>query len=442
MSGDHSKAAGRAVGVTVLTATMIAVADMIGTGVFTSLGFQVLGLDSGFALIMLWVIGGVVALCGALSYAELAAAFPRSGGEYNYLSRVYHPAVGFMSGWLSATVGFAAPIAAAALVFDEYLQGVWPGAPSYAGLALCWAVTFIHLAGLTPTTAFQNISTFFKIALILGLIVALFAMGEPQPISFAPTENTWTDLTSAPFAISLVFVMYSYSGWNASSYIAGEMRDPQRSVPRALLFGTLAVIALYVSLNFAFLYTTPIEKMAGEEEVALVVGAHVFGDTGGRIVAGLICFGLISTISALIWLGPRVTKAMGEDLPALGVFARTSEDGAPRAAILLQIIIVTALFLTQSFESVIQFIGFALTLSSFTAVLGVIVLRFTQPDLPRPFRVPLFPIVPGVFLAVAAFIMIFQLREKTTESLMGLLLLLVGLGLYFAASGLAKKQST
>lgn len=435
-----SDGAGAALRITVLTAVLIAVADMVGTGVFTSLGYQLFGLNTGFALLMLWVVGGVVALCGALSYAELAGAFPRSGGEYNYLSRVYHPAVGFMSGWLSATVGFAAPIAAAALALEQYFWGVFPdwrvglglseSSPPYLGVLVCWLITGVHLAGLKPTRAFQEWFTFFKIALILGLIVMLFALGEPQPISFAPQEGVFTELTSSAFAISLVFVMYSYSGWNASSYIAGEMRNPQRDVPRALVIGTLIVIALYVTLNFAFLYTTPFDAMRGKPEVALAVGDHVFGATGGAIVGGLICFGLISTISALIWLGPRVTKTMGEDLPALSLFARTSPGGAPSAAIVLQLAIVTVLALTQTFESVIQFIGFSLTLSSFVAVLGVIVLRFTQPELPRAFRVPLFPIVPGVFLAVAGWILFFQLREKPTESLLGLGLLAVGLCVY------------
>ena len=214
--------------VSTVTAAAIAVADMIGIGVFTSLGFQVSGIPSPFSVLMLWVVGGIAALCGALSYAELAAAFPRSGGEYNYLSRIYGQAVGFMAGWVSATVGFAAPVALAAMAFGEYFQGVVPGAPPLLlGLAATWVIAFVHVSGIKPGTAFHNASTALKLALIVVLIIAGLAFGEPQPISFAPTLKDLDYMTAAPFAVGLVFVMYAYSGWNAATYIAGEVRDPQ-----------------------------------------------------------------------------------------------------------------------------------------------------------------------------------------------------------------------
>jgi len=419
-------------GITAFTATAIAVADMVGIGVFTSLGFQVRDIESGFALLMLWITGGVVALAGALSYAELAAALPRSGGEYNFLSRIYHPSVGFMAGWLSATVGFAAPIALAAMAFGAYLKGIWPGAPSplVAALGLTWLISLVHLRGLKSSAAFQNWSTVFKVVLILGFIVAAFALGKPEPISFAPSWEGLSQMTTAPFAISLVFVLYSYSGWNASTYIVGEMRDPRRDVAVSLISATLVVIVLYVGLNAAFLYSTPIKMMAGELEVALIVGRHVFGDLGGRIVGALICFGLISAVSAMIWLGPRVTRAMGEDLPVLDFFARASRNGVPAAAIWLQLSVVTVLILTQSFESVLEFIQFSLTLSSFLAVLGVIILRWKRPDLPRPYRAWGYPATPMVFLAVTAFMLVYLLIERPIQSLAGLALLASGLLVY------------
>lgn len=419
-------------GITAFTATAIAVADMVGIGVFTSLGFQVRDIESGFALLMLWITGGVVALAGALSYAELAAALPRSGGEYNFLSRIYHPSVGFMAGWLSATVGFAAPIALAAMAFGAYLKGIWPGAPSplVAALGLTWLISLVHLRGLKSSAAFQNWSTVFKVVLILGFIVAAFALGKPEPISFAPSWEGLSQMTTAPFAISLVFVLYSYSGWNASTYIVGEMRDPRRDVAVSLISATLVVIVLYVGLNAAFLYSTPIKMMAGELEVALIVGRHVFGDLGGRIVGALICFGLISAVSAMIWLGPRVTRAMGEDLPVLDFFARASRNGVPAAAIWLQLSVVTVLILTQSFESVLEFIQFSLTLSSFLAVLGVIILRWKRPDLPRPYRAWGYPVTPMVFLAVTAFMLVYLLIERPIQSLAGLALLASGLLVY------------
>lgn len=436
-SRDAGRGGARAVaGVTAFTATTIAVADMVGIGVFTSLGFQVQGLPSAFSIMTLWVVGGIVALCGALSYAELGAALPRSGGEYNFLSRIYRPAVGFMSGWLSATVGFAAPVALAAMAFGIYFNGVFPGVFSTTTLALfaAWAIAFVHLMGIRHGSLFQNVSTVLKIALIVGFVIAGLVVGKPEQISFAPAEADWHHIFGAPFAIGLVFVMYSYSGWNASTYIISELKDPQRTVPVSLFTATLIVLILYVSVNAVFLYTTPMDKMAGQVEVALVSGTHIFGEDGGRIVGALICFGLISTISAMTWIGPRVTKVMGEDFPLLAIFAKESSGGVPVFAILFQLFIVTALILTQSFENVLDYIQFSLTLSSFLTVLGVIVLRFTHPDLPRPYRTWGYPVTPLIFLAVTFFMMAYLVVERPVQSFAGFATLLLGLAVYFLAS--------
>lgn len=418
--------------ITTFTASAIAVADMVGIGVFTSLGFQVADIQSGFSIMMLWIVGGVVALCGALSYSELAAALPRSGGEYNFLSRVYTPALGFMAGWLSATVGFAAPIALAAMAFGAYFNGVVPGAPApvLLALAVAWIVSLVHLTGIRHGSLFHNVTTILKVGLILAFIIAGFALGTPQDISFAPSAADFSHMTGAPFAIGLVFVMYSYSGWNASTYIIGEIKDPQRSVPRSLFAATLVVLLLYVALNAVFLYTTPISVMAGQVEVALVAGTHIFGDAGGRIVGALICFGLISTISAMVWIGPRVTKVMGEDIPLFAIFARETSRGVPATAILLQLAIVTGLIMTQTFESVLNYIQFSLTLSSFLTVLGVIVLRRTHPDLPRPYKTWGYPVTPIIFLAVTAFMLAYLVIERPWHSLAGLATLAAGLVIY------------
>lgn len=422
-------------GITTFTASAIAVADMVGIGVFTSLGFQVQDITSAFSVILLWLVGGVVALCGALSYGELAAALPRSGGEYNFLSRIYHPAVGFMSGWLSATVGFAAPIALAAIAFGAYFDGVLPGlvSPLWLGLGATWLIAFVHLAGVRHGSAFQNVSTILKVVLIVAFIVAGFAFGKPESISFAPSAVDLKHITGAPFAIGLVFVMYSYSGWNAQTYIIGEIREPQRTVPRSLFIATFIVLLLYVGLNALFLYTTPMEKMAGQVEVALVVGKHIFGNFGGQIVGGLICLGLVATISSMTWIGPRVTKVMGEDLPLFGIFARTTRNGVPATAIMLQLLIVTLLILTQSFEHVLNYIQFSITLSAFLTVLGVMVLRRSQPELARPYRTWGYPVTPVIFLAVTGFMMFYLLTERPVQSFAGLATLVVGLGVYFFA---------
>jgi APA family basic amino acid/polyamine antiporter len=420
--------------VSAVTAAAIAVADMIGIGVFTSLGFQVRGLPSAFSLLMLWIVGGVTALCGALSYAELAAALPRSGGEYNFLSRMYHPAVGFLAGWISATVGFAAPIALAAMAFGTYFEGAVPGSPPLLlGLALAWIVSLVHLTGVRQSGLFQNVSTAIKVVLIAGFIVAGFAVGTPQPISFAPSAQDVGYILSAPFAISLVFVMYSYSGWNAATYIINEVRDPEQSLPRSLLAATLIVLALYVALNAVFLHTTPMEKMAGQINVAQIAGAEIFGATGGRLVAALICIGLVSAVSAMTWIGPRVTMVIGEDVPSLRFFARTTKAGVPATAILFQLAVVTLLLFTQSFEAVIDYIQFSLAACTFLAVLGVIVLRITQPDLERPYRVWGYPLSPVVFLLVTGFMMFYMVTHRPMQSLAGALTMLAGLIVFAVA---------
>jgi basic amino acid/polyamine antiporter, APA family len=428
--------------ISTLTATAIAVADMIGIGVFTSLGFQVRGLPSAFSLIMLWVVGGITALCGALAYAELAAALPRSGGEYNFLSRIYHPAVGFLAGWISATVGFAAPIALAAMAFGTYFEGVFPGSPPLLlGLALAWAVSLVHLTGVRQGSWFQNISTAIKVVLIAAFVVAGFAIGTPQPISFAPSAQDIGYILSAPFAISLVFVMYSYSGWNAATYIINEVRDPEKALPRSLLAATLTVLVLYVALNAVFLYTTPMQKMSGQINVAQIAGAEIFGDAGGRAVAALICIGLVSAVSAMVWIGPRVNMVIGEDIPALRFFARTTRAGVPATAILFQLAVVNLLLFTQSFEAVIDYIQFSLTFCTFLAVLGVIVLRYTQPALPRPYRVWGYPVTPIVFLSVTGFMMYYLATQRPMQSLASVLTMLAGL-VVFGVSRLSVASSS
>src|SRR6195256_2873051 len=199
-----------------LTATCIVVANMVGTGIFTSLGFQVGGLPSGFVIMVLWAVGGLCAMCGALSYAEIGAALPRSGGEYHFLSEIYHPSVGFLAGWISATVGFAAPVAIAAMAFGTYFSEVLPGAnPLILSLAVVTICTLVLLRDLQLGSAFQNGSTILKVALVLVIIGAGLWVKATQPISFLPAKADGALILSGPFAISLYWVMYAYSGWNA-----------------------------------------------------------------------------------------------------------------------------------------------------------------------------------------------------------------------------------
>jgi basic amino acid/polyamine antiporter, APA family len=428
--------------ITWLTATSIVVADMVGVGVFTSLGFQVKDITSGFALLALWIVGGVVAMCGAICYAELALMFPRSSGEYNFLRRIYHPAFGFMAGFLSATVGFAAPTALAAMAFGVYFKSIIPGVnPLLPGLAVVWIISLVHLRGMQYGSAFQNLWTALKLLLIIGFLAAGLLYGDPQPISFAPSASDLNFMTSVPFAISLVFVMYSYSGWNAATYIIGEIQEPNRSLPRALFLGTLIVIGLYVGLNAVFLTVTPIQELAGQLNVAMIAGTHLFGEVGGRIVGMLICLGLVSSISAMMWIGPRVTMTMGEDMPLLRAFSRRSDKGVPANAIIFQLLIATLLLASQSYEAVLDFIQFSLTFCSFFTVLGVIKMRITDPNMPRPYRAWGYPVTPVVFLTVMLWMMYYLVLNRPVQSLAGFAMMLSGVAIYALSLFLSKSMS-
>jgi APA family basic amino acid/polyamine antiporter len=224
--------------------------------------------------------------------------------------------------------------------------------------------------------------------------------------------------------------MYSFSGWNAATYIIGEMRMPQQNLPRALLAGTLIVLMLYVALNAVFLYTTPVDKLSGQIDVARVAGSYIFGEIGGRIVGAMICIGLVSSISAMMWIGPRVMMTMGEDIPALRIFARKSSQGAPAYAILFQLAVANLMLFTRSFEAVLDFIQFALLFCSFFTVLGVIKLRVTRPDLRRPYRAWGYPLTPVVFLLATAFMMYHLLTERPLQSFLGILIMISGLLIY------------
>jgi len=376
----------------VTTATAIVIANMVGTGVFTSLGFQVMGVKSIFSLLMLWIIGGIMALCGALCYSELGAAIPRSGGEYTYLSKIYHPAVGFLSGFVSVFVGFAAPIALAAMALGGYFTTVFPWFDKiWVGAIVVILITIVHSINLLIGSRFQNVVTSIKVLLILVFIICGFVLGNHQTLSIMPVAGSWKEMSGAAFAISLIFVSYAYSGWNASAYIASEIENPQKNLPKSILTGTLIVMGLYVLLNFIFLYTVPIPEMADIQgnpviEIGSLSATKIFGATGGNIMSLIISILLISTISSMVFAGPRVTMVIGEDLSALKFFARKNKKGIPVIAIALQSTIALILIFTSTFSTVLTYLGFTLTLFTTLTVLGLFVLRFTKPELPRPFK--------------------------------------------------------
>ncbi len=426
----------------VVTCTAIVVANMIGTGVFTSLGYQVGPLPSGFAILVVWMLGAAFALCGALAYAELAAALPRSGGEYNFLTRIYHPAIGFMAGMVSATVGFAAPVALAAMAFAEYAHVLVPDLPvAMISIGIATLVAGMHAISIRSSQAFQNAFTALKISLILVLIGAGIAMGPSVEISFLPTVGDSELIASAPFAVALMYVMYSYSGWNASTYIIGEVRDPARNVPWSLILGTLIVGVIYVALNAVFLKTVPMTELAGRVDVANLAAAAIFGPTGGRWMAGLISLGLISAISAMTWAGPRVAATVGEDFRSLRVLAWRTRGGIPLVACAMQWLIVMALLLTTSFEDVLIYTQFALVACGLLTVVGVVVLRIREPAMARPFRCWGYPATPILFAAIAVFSLGYTAVERPLQAACGLGTLALGLAVYLAGREVGRWRS-
>ena len=428
---------------------------MIGTGVYISLAYQVgsFSLPNGspehptsvFPIVMLWVVGGVLALCGALCYAELATALPRSGGEYNFLSRIYHPMVGFCTGLSSASVGFAAPIAISALFFGRYLcrafpeiSGIVPNNTEHLlAFILVTVATVAHLRSIRFTGYFQAATTAMTVLLILAFVVFGFAATPAQPVTFLPQKTDWAVLLSISFGYSLIWVMYAYSGWNAASYIVEEVRHPAKALPRALILGTIFVTLLYVAVNTVFLYTTPLAALAAEQErggeVAHVAGIHIFGASGARIGSALICVGLVANVSGMMWVGSRVSEAIGSTYPVLGFLGRTSKTRVPYISLICQYAVVFVLLFFNP-DKIVNYVESVLLFWSLLAVLGVIVLRVREPNLPRPYRTWGYPVTPIVFAIVTVFCLVQTSQLHLRETLIGAATVLIGIPIYLWAS--------
>lgn len=425
------------------TGISVVVANMVGTGVFTSLGFQLLGIHSPFVLMMLWLVGGLTALCGALTYAELGANLPRSGGEYNFLSSLYHPCTGFISGWISATVGFAAPVALAAMTFGAYLSAVFPElSRTLAAVSLVTILTLAHCLSRKASSSVQQIFTALKLILIILFCAVILIWGtSPQSLNFAPQVGDEKLLFSGAFAVALIYVNYAYTGWNAATYVTGEMNNPQRSLPIILFIGTATVMALYLMLNFTFLSAAPISSLEGKLEIGVIVADAALGNNAGKVMGAVLAVLLISTVSAMTIAGPRVLQVIGEDFKVFAKLAQCNKQGIPATAVVFQGGLAVFFILSATFESVLIFSSFVLGINTLFAVLGVFVLRYKRLNIPGAYKTFAYPLAPLIYLSVTVWTLAYVLISRPQEGLLGLGIIALGAVTYILSDRANKTRN-
>mgnify|MGYP001032598360 FL=1 len=426
--------------------TNIVIANMIGAGIFTTSGLLMTDLKKPLLMLSLWAIGGVIALCGALSYGELGAAIPRAGGEYAFLSRLFHPVFGFLSGWVSFFAGFSAPIAASAIGFSEYLTRAFPGLlglglfhtpgeasalKKFYSILVIMLFTLIHARGIKVGARVQNFLTVLKVALIVGLIVAGFSSGQGSFDHLRAGGEFRFDFGGwKTIGLSLMWIMFAYSGWNAAGYIGSEVKNPQKNLPRSLILGTGIVLALYLLLNLFYVYAVSPDKMAGVISIGGLAAGSLFGRSFEGVLSVLISFALFSSLSAFIILGPRVYYAMSLD----GYFFPFASSVHPRhkvpsKSILLQGLIAAALVLFGTFDQILTYMGFSLGIFPILAILGVFKLRRSKAS---AYRLPGFPVVPVIYILAGISILILGFLERPVESSIAIVMVLVGIPVFFA----------
>ncbi len=442
----------------VRSAVALVVANVIGAGIFTTTGFQAADLGHPGVIFGLWIVGGVLALCGALCYAELGAAMPGAGAEYAYLRDTYGGVFGFMSAVVSLIAGFSAPIAAAAKSMVRYATHFFPVLDGGAGffgvtladvaaLGLVWLLIAVQLRGARAGMKVGDWLTVFKVVGLVVIIVAAFAVGRGSLSNLTEVSVVYDSLSTADrtaaLATSLVFVMFCYSGWNASAYVASEFENPQRDLPRGLLIGTAIVVVLYLLINAVYFYGAPVSELAGKVEVGLVASRHLFGPAGTNGVVIVLLVSLVASASAMTIAGPRVYYALGNDYP-LFAFLRTTNPrtGAPVTALLVQGVVTSGIILLGRVDQIQQYSGFTLTLFASLAVSCVIVLRIRRPDLVRPFKVFAYPLTPLLFLGVSGWMMFWALQGRPLESLLALATVALGGILFLVTNRKTTKATT
>jgi basic amino acid/polyamine antiporter, APA family len=421
---------------TVTAATVTVIANMIGTGVFTTTGLMA-GNGAGSGDILLaWVIGGVVALCGALCYGEVGANLPHSGGEYYYLSRLIHPSLGFMSGSVSLVVGFAGPIAASAIAMNLYVETVFPQWPVSAMAALVVLVlSLLHGLDLHLGSRFQNVITGVNLLLVVTFVgsVLYSTSGTGTRAAFQLHPDF---LMSPPFAVVLIFVAFAYSGWNSAAYIGTELKAPERTLPRSLVMGTTVVAVLYVLLNLSYLLVVPTQQLSGVEQVGHVVALKLWGAEIAEMVSMLIALTLFCQVSAMLMVGPRIVEAMARDGFLPTSLCRLNTKRVPSRAVALQALMAAALALTPSFAGLLVYIAF--TLNIFSALTVISLFRLRRQGRAR-FKICFgYPLTPLIYLGFTMWMTVWSIREEPIASLAGVATLAAGFILYLVRAKQAR----
>ena len=405
------------------TAASVVVANMIGTGVFTSLGFQLADITNTWSIIILWLIGGVIALIGAFSYAELGTHFRESGGDYIFLSKIFHPFAGYIYAWMSLVVGFSAPIAISALAMTSYLSPLNEDIfTDWFGIAIIIIVTLVHSVSIGQSGKFQNLSTILKIGFVCALIAIGFAY-IPQESNSLDFSNSWTSEWYLPaFAVSLIYVSYAYTGWNSAAYITGEIENPRVNLPKALIPATLFVTILYVLLQLVFLRHASVEQMSGQVEVATISFSNVFSNSGATWIPVFIGIQLVATISGYLWVGSRISYAMAKENPLWKFLVYENKNGIPIRSLWIQAAIAIALTLTGTFEQVLLYASFSLQLMGTLTVASVLWLKRNDDNYHSPGR----PFLQIIYILFSVWVLSFMLLEQPKESFIGLGIVAVG----------------
>lgn len=409
------------------TAAALVVSNMIGTGVFTSLGYQVAFLNNTITILLLWALGGLLALFGTFCYAELGNYYKESGGDYIFLSRAFHPILGYLTSWISLVVGFSAPVSLAALAMSKYLQIF--GWDLGSGFAI-WVIVLVAISqsiSLKSSSNFQNIFTVIKVLFVLGLIILGLSMAT-QGTSSLRWDSSWiSEIQHPSFAFSLVFVSFAYTGWNSASYIVSEIKNPKKNLSKALILGTLFVSTVYILLNFVFLKHASIAVLSNQEDVASIAAQNFLGSTGAKWVCFFISAQLIATISGYLWIGSRVCFATSKE-HKLWSFMNKSRNETPYIAVWVQALIAILIIASGGFAQIFIYASFVLQFISVIAIAAV----FRIPAKKRLlFKGNYFYIFPVIYIVFGVYICVFTFIQHPVESLLGLSTILTGLILYF-----------